>query len=140
METIIKELEIKEGVVKKMAITPLPPKRALKSATKILRLIGGALQNIKDGNPSIAFLAGLAANVSDSDMDFLLDELLYQGNIRIEIEGQLVEATPAILDIVFAGNIFAMLKAMWLSAEVNYGNFPGGKLLARKIADLTSQK
>lgn len=110
-----------------ITVTQFPARKALGMATRVAQAIAPALASGLDGNSGLALLfSGMdAAQTEALATDLLASTTARMGDKEVSF------TNPANIDVVFNGNLAAMLKAVMFAAEVNFGGFFDGSLLGK---------
>jgi len=108
-----------------VTVTQLPSTRGFRLAFRVMKLAAAGFKTVEAAD-SGAILAGILANAEPEQMAEITNELL--STVRVVHEGRLVElGNPAMIDVVFAGEIWRMLEVIKFSYEVNLKSFFRGK-------------
>ena len=124
-QTVEKTLSL-GGQERKITITQLPALRAVKLLTRLGRVAGPGLAMLASGDSGklSEALQTIFGALSDAEVEHLIAELLFEG-ARIEVAGQMVPVKTAFAT-EFAGEMLAIVEAVKLALEVNYGSFFAG--------------
>ena len=121
---------------------PLPNSRSVKVLTRLVQILGPSISDVLGGmkpgkkgvKTSIAdldiqsiggALKTFASMLKDGDIEFLTENL-FGPYVRVEKgANQVVDLTPAICDLHFAGNVGEFMKVLMFSLKENFGSFLG---------------
>lgn len=125
-------IETKEKAIdgKRVTVTQLPARRALKLQTKLVKLLGSSVAALVSGSkgsmtmeldPTTLAVAmeKLADHLDEEQFAQLVREVLQ--STRVDNQ----ELNDAVFDLLFAGNFLFMYKVIGFTLQVNYGDFFG---------------
>jgi hypothetical protein len=124
-QTIEKTIQL-GGQDRKLTVTQLPSMRAVKLLARLGRVAGPGLALLASGDASRLgdAVRMLFAELSEAEVEHLIAELLFEG-ARVEVGGQMVPVKVAFAS-EFAGEMLAIVEALKVALEANYGSFFGG--------------